>query len=110
MELELFRIRLSYMSKDKELVESVNCFTLSGYFFTNLNNIDEQAEITLRNKWYNKQCALEVYKKFEVDRLPKDWSWFEWLIFHHFSGLVSPISNQPYVRSQIESFLDFEGK
>ena len=106
MELELFKIHISYYEGDEEQIDDIAGFAIDN----NVINLDKQlfveAKIDIVIKWHYKQCSLLAYKKFNIDRLPKDYKQFSWLVFHHFNALTSNIANQTDIKNKIETFLD----
>ena len=109
MELELFKINVSYHENNQEQVNEIAGFAINDFTIQLDKQLSEEAKIEIINKWHSTQCSLLKYKKFEIDRLPKDYKWFSWLVFHHFNTLVSKIANQADINNKINTFLDFIG-
>ena len=108
MELELFKIHVGYFEGDKEQVDDIAGFVINekSVCLDKDKQLSGKAKLEIVNKWNYKQCSLLAYKKFEIDRLPKDYKQFSWLVFHHFNALTSKIANQADLKNKIETFLD----
>lgn len=112
MKLELFKIHVSYHENNEEQVNEIAGFVINGksVCLDKDKQLSGKAKLEIVSKWNYTQCSLLKYKKVEIDRLPKDYEWFSWLVFHHFNTLVSSIANQVDIKNKLETFLDFEGK
>lgn len=108
MELELFKIHVSYHEKNQEQINEITGFAIDDFGIWLDKRLSEEAKIEIINKWHYTKCSLLKYKKFEIDRLPKNLPWFKRLIFYHFNYLVSKNANQVDVKNNIEAFLDEE--